>query len=315
MLDVIIIGGGPIGLYAAHLASLHNLNGILLEARDNLGGQLSNLYPEKDIIDLPGYSRITAKGFIDKLVEQINSRENHLDLHMLESVSSFEKIEGGYKVVTPLDTYETKTILIVSGMGTFTPRKIGLPNEGEFKSIAYAVKDKSIYKDKKVVVLGGGDSAVDLTLMLLPVAKEISIVHRRNEFRAQASVVDELKASSAKVYTPYTCTKLNGTNGVLESVEITNVDTKEVVTIPADSVIVNYGLIPGINKFPIDKKGPNIIVGTSYQTSAENIFAIGNCIGYEGKVKNITCGLGEAVVAITKIDQVINPNKNIPVHF
>lgn len=315
MLDVIIIGGGPIGLYATHLASLHNLNGVLLEARDNLGGQLSNLYPEKDIIDLPGYPRITAKGFIDRLLEQINSRENHLPLHMMESVSTIEKIEGGYKVTTPLDVYETKTILIVSGMGTFTPRKLGLPNEGEFKQIAYAVKDKSIYKDKKVVVFGGGDSAVDLSLMLLPIAKEISVVHRRNEFRAQASSVDELKASSANVYTPFTCTKLNGVDGKLESVEITNADTKEVKVIPCDNIIVNYGLIPGINKFPIDKKGPNIIVGSSYQTSLENVFAIGNCIGYEGKVKNITCGLGEAVVAITKIDQIINPNKNIPVHF
>lgn len=315
MLDIVIIGAGPVGLYAAHLANLHNLNGVLLEARDNLGGQLTNLYPEKDIVDLAGFPRIAAKGFIDKLIEQVNSRPNHLPIHTMESVQDFEKIEGGYKVTTTLDTYETKTILVISGMGTFTPRKIGLPNEGQFKNIAYAIKDKSIYKDKKVVVLGGGDSAVDLTLMLEPITKEISIVHRRDEFRAASATVDELKASKAHIYTPYTCTKLNGEGDRLTSIEITDVNTKETKVVECDNLVVNYGLIPGVNKFNLEKKGPLIVTKEYHMTSLENVFAIGNCATYEGKVKNITCGLGEAVVAVTKIDQIINPNKNIPVHF
>jgi len=316
MLDLVIIGAGPVGLYAAHLAALHNLSGVVLEARDNFGGQLSNLYPQKDIIDLPGFSRITAQGFIDNLSKQIDSRENHLKIELMESVTNFEKIDGGYKIVTLNNNiYEAKCILLVTGMGTFTPRKIGLPNEGQFKNIAYAVKNKEIYKNKKVVVLGGGDSAVDLTLMLNPLVSDISIVHRRDEFRAQASVVDELKASKAHIYTPFNVTKLIGNSDVLTGIEITNNVTNEVKTIELDNLIVNFGLIPGVNKFNVEKKGPNILVKDSYQTSLENVFAIGNCINYPGKVKNITCGLGEAVVAITKIDQILNPNKNIPVHF
>jgi len=321
MLDIVIIGAGPIGIYASHLAALHNLNGVLLEARDNVGGQLTNLYPDKDIIDVPGFERVTARGLIEQFIKQRESKENKLPIHLMESVSNFQEIEGGYEVITPLETYQTKTILIVSGMGTFTPRKIGLENEDNFKNIAYAVKDKNAYQGKKVVVLGGGDSAVDLTLMLEKLTSEISIIHRREEFRAQGSSVDELKASSAKIYIPYVPTKLIGEGDKLTAIEISKVDaSKKIVpdtsiTIELDNLIVNYGLISGPNKFELEKTGPYINVKDCYQTSKDNIFAIGNCVNYPGKVRNITCGLGEAVVAITKIDQLVHPGKNIPIHF
>ncbi len=316
MEDIVIIGCGPIGLYAAHLASLHNLKGLVLEARSQVGGQLTSLYPEKDIIDVPGFTKITAKGLIEKFYEQYSSRENKLPIHLEESVVNFEVIEGGYRLTTTHKvSYETKTVLIVSGMGNFTPRKIGLPNEDEFKNIHYAVTDKAAFKDKKVVLLGGGDSAVDWDLMLAPLTKDISIVHRRNEFRAQSSSVDEMKQNGTHIYTPYNTTKLIGENGVLHAIEITNNETNEVKTLELDDLIVNFGMIPGQNNFPVEKKGMNIFVKDCYMTSLENVFAIGNTITYNGKVKNITCGLGEAVVAITKIDQIINPNKNIPVHF
>ena len=316
MEDIIIIGCGPIGLYAAHLASLHNLKGLVLEARGQVGGQLTSLYPEKDIIDVPGFTKITAKGLIEKFYEQYSSRENKLPIHLEESVVNFEVIEGGYRLTTTHKvSYETKTVLIVSGMGNFTPRKIGLPNEDEFKNIHYAVTDKAAFKDKKVVLLGGGDSAVDWDLMLAPLTKDISIVHRRNEFRAQSSSVDEMKQNGTHIYTPYNTTKLIGEKGVLHAIEITNNETNEVKTLELDDLIVNFGMIPGQNNFPVEKKGMNIFVKDCYMTSLENVFAIGNTITYNGKVKNITCGLGEAVVAITKIDQIINPNKNIPVHF
>ena len=124
MEDIIIIGCGPIGLYAAHLASLHNLKGLVLEARSQVGGQLTSLYPEKDIIDVPGFTKITAKGLIEKFYEQYSSRENKLPIHLEESVVNFEVIEGGYRLTTTHKvSYETKTVLIVSGMGNFTPRK------------------------------------------------------------------------------------------------------------------------------------------------------------------------------------------------
>lgn len=315
MEDIIIIGAGPIGLYAATLAALHNLKGKVFESCESVGGQLSALYPEKDIVDVPGFARITAQGFIDELYKQYNSHDNKLDLLLNTNIVAFDQKDDYYIVKTKDNTYETKTILLTTGMGNFTPRKTGCPNEDEFSNILYSIKSKALFEDKKVAILGGGDSAVDWTLMLEPLSKEISIVHRRNEFRAQSLSVETMKATKANVLTPYTVTSLSGENGVLKSFTITNTETKEEKTIDVDYLIVNYGMIPSPNTFNVEKTGTNINVGEAYMTSLNNVFAIGNAINYPGKVKNITCGLGEAVVAITKIDQIINPTKNIPVHF
>ncbi len=315
MEDIIIIGAGPIGLYSAILASLHNLKGKIFESQDTVGGQLSTLYPEKDIIDLPGFNVTTAQGFIDKLYEQYNSKENKLDLHLNESIISFNKVDDHFVVNTKSGSYETKTILLTTGMGNFTPRKTGCPNEDEFKNIVYSIKHKAVFADKRLVVLGGGDSAVDWTLMLEPLTSEISIVHRRNEFRAQASSVEQMKKTKTNVLTPYNVKELKGANGNLTSIVIENAETKEVKELELDYLVVNYGMVPSQNTFEVEKTGSNINVGEAYMTSMPNVFAIGNSINYPGKVKNITCGLGEAVVAITKIDQIINPDKNIPVHF
>lgn len=315
MEDIIIFGAGPIGLYAATLASLHNLKGKIFESQDNVGGQLSTLYPEKDIIDLPGYTCTTAQAFVDKLFEQYNSKENKLELHLNESIDSFTKVDDHFVVKTKQGTYETKTILLTTGMGNFTPRKTGCPNEDEFKNIVYSIKHKSDFTGKRLVVLGGGDSAVDWTLMLEPLASEISIVHRRNEFRAQSSSVEQMKKTKTNVLTPFNVKELKGENGNLTSIVIENAETKELKEINLDYLVVNYGMVPSQNTFEVEKTGANINVGEAYMTSIPNVFAIGNAINYAGKVKNITCGLGEAVVAITKIDQIINPDKNIPVHF
>lgn len=315
MNDIIIIGAGPIGLYAGILAALHDLKGIIIESQEEVGGQLSALYPEKDMIDLPGFKKITAKEYIDVLLDQYNSNENKLAIHLSETITQIEKVEDYYVVKTNKDRYETKTVLIATGMGAFTPRKIGLPNEGQFKNIIYSIKNKDQYENKKFAILGGGDSAVDWGLMLEPICEQVSVVHRRNEFRAQSLSVEKLKASNANVLTPYQVSELIGDGDKLKSIVLSNVETNETKTIDVDVLFVNYGMVPSPNTFPVEKIGNNIKVYDYYQTSLENVFAIGNIIQYNGKVKNVTSGLGEAVIAITKIDQIINPNKNIPVHF
>lgn len=316
MYDVIIIGSGPIGLYAGVLSSLHSLHALILEARDKVGGQLSNLYPQKAILDLPGQVEVTAQGFIDVLEAQIEARkDNKPEIRLNESVLAFEKGEGFYKVRTTAGEYEAKCILIATGMGNFSPRKTGLANEDQFKNIIYAIPDKEVCRDKRVVILGGGDSAVDMAIMIAPLCKELSIVHRREEFRAQADSVEEMKKTKAVIDIPYSPAELKGEGDKLMSIVIKNNNDLTTKEIPLDLLVVNFGMIPGPNNFPLDKVGTNIIVHDSYQTSLENVFAIGNTINYPGKVKNITCGLGEAVVAVTKIDQIVHPGKNIPVHF
>lgn len=313
MKDLVIVGAGPIGIYAGTLASLHGLNAVLIEGQEEVGGQLTALYPEKDIVDLPGFKRITAKGFIDELMRQFNSEDNKTELLINEQVKNFEKVDDYYKVNTSKQVIETKCILLTTGMGIFTPRKIGLENEDSFDNIIYSLKDKSQYKDKIVAILGGGDSAVDWALMLSEIAKQVYIIHRRNDFRAQSSSVDALDQKGVIKLTPYNVTKLIGEKSV-KTIEITD-NNKESKTLDVDAIFVNYGMIPAPSSFPVEKIGTAIKVGACYQTSLENVFAIGNIIFYEGKVKNITAGLGEAVIAITKIDQIIHPNKNIPVHF
>ena len=313
MKDLVIVGAGPIGIYAGTLASLHGLNAVLIEGQEEVGGQLTALYPEKDIVDLPGFKSITAKGFIDELMNQFNSEDNKTELLINEQVKNFEKVDDYYKVTTSKQVIETKCILLTTGMGIFTPRKISLENEDSFDNIIYSLKDKSQYKDKVVAILGGGDSAVDWALMLSEIAKQVYIIHRRNDFRAQSSSVEALDQKGVIKLTPYNVTKLIGEKSV-KTIEITD-NNKESKTLDIDAIFVNYGMIPAPSSFPVEKIGTAIKVGACYQTSLENVFAIGNIISYEGKVKNITAGLGEAVIAITKIDQIIHPNKNIPVHF
>ena len=294
MEDLIIIGAGPIGLYGATLAALHNLKGKIIEATNKVGGQLSSLYPEKDIIDLPGFARITAQDFINKLEEQFFSNPNHLELSLNENVINFEKINDIIHVYTSKGTYQTKCLLITNGMGLFVPRKIG--------------------KDKDVVILGGGDSAVDWALLLEHTAKSVTVIHRRNDFRAQSGTVEAMDNSSIRVLRNKSILEASSLNKKCNlTFEDNSSKTKEIIE--CDYVFVQYGQVPSKDNFPLEKKLGLIEVHEGYETSMSNVFACGNIAIYPNKVKNITTGLGEVAVAITKIDQTINPTKNIPIHF
>ena len=314
MNDIIIIGCGPVGLYGAILSSLHNLKGIVIESLNQIGGQLTSLYPEKDIIDLPGFDKIKAKDFISKLESQYNSKENKLPIHLNESVLDIIKEEDYYLVKTTLDTYETKTILLTTGMGMFSPRLIGLENEKEIKNIFYSCSDVSIYKDKDVIVLGGGDSAVDLSLLINKVAKSTTIIHRRNDFRAQESSVRKMSEEGICILRNHS---IKGIDQKEDKIRLTIKDneTLKESTLTCDNVLVQYGQIPSKDSFPVEKENNLIKVNDYYQTSLPNVFACGNIVTYKGKVKNIITGLGEVSLIITRIDQIINPTKNIPIHF
>lgn len=314
MEDLIIIGAGPIGLYGATLAALHNLKGKIIESTSKVGGQLSSLYPEKNIIDLPGFTKITAQDFINNLEDQFLSNSNHLELKLNENVINFEKIDDVIYVYTNKETYQTKCLLITSGMGLFTPRKIGLENESNISNIIYNVESKDSLKNKDVIILGGGDSAVDWALLLEDVANKVTIIHRRNDFRAQSGSVEKMENSSINIL------RNKGVVSAKKESEkcilvIEDNETKKLEDLSCDIVFVQYGQVPSKDNFPVIKKNNLIEVNVSYETSLENVFACGNICIYPSKVKNITSGLGEVTTAITKIDQIINPNKNIPIHF
>ena len=313
MEDIMIIGSGPIGLYASTLAALHGLKGILMEGLPAVGGQLTALYPEKEIVDLPGFSSIAAKNFIDELVNQQKNQKNAIPVHLNEKAESFQKTESGFILKTDKGEYETKTLLFTTGMGVFSPRKIGLEGEDSFENIIYSVKDTHALRGKKVVILGGGDSAVDWAVALSECAS-VSIVHRREEFRAQSASVLRMEQRGVTVLKPYRIVSLNGKENRLESITIED-GNNNVKQLPLDILFVNYGMIASPTSFPMETSMNSFKVDTFCMTSEENIFAIGNACFYPGKVKNITSGLGEAVTAITRIDQIVHPGKNIPIHF
>ncbi len=314
MEDLIIIGTGPAGLYSSTIASLHGLKGIVLEGLDSVGGQLTALYPEKDIVDIPGFTKITAKGFIDELVKQNDSRENKFPIHLSETLVSYEKKDGYYTLKTNKGEYDTKCVLLSTGMGVFSPRKIGVEGEDSYKNIYYSVTNKELFRGKKTVILGGGDSAVDFACMLSNVASKVSIVHRRDQFRAKDEQVKEMESLGVEIVKPFNVDSLKGENGTATSIVLKNAlgETKE---IDFDLLIVNYGLQTVNMNFEIEMLGGGYKTDTYQMTSEENIFAIGNSCFYPGKVKNITSALGESVTAITKIDQIVHPDKNIPIHF
>jgi thioredoxin reductase (NADPH) len=314
MEDLIIIGAGPVGLYGAILAALHNLKGKIIEANEKVGGQLTSLYPEKNIVDLPGFPIITAEKFINNLEEQFFSNPNHLDLLLDESVIDFVKHDDYIEVITSKNTYLTKCLLITNGMGLFTPRKIGLDNEDTIKNIIYKVESTKIALNKDVIILGGGDSAVDISLLLKDIAKSVTIIHRRNDFRAQSSSVELMDNSSINVLRNKSITSIEEVGDRCKLI-IEDNESKLINEIESDLVLVQYGQVPSKDNFPIEKKGGLISVKEGYETSIEKVFACGNICIYPNKVKNITSGLGEVTTAITKIDQIINPTKNIPVHF
>ncbi len=315
MYDIIIVGAGPIGLYGATLGSLHNLNGLIIEASSTVGGQLTSLYPEKDIIDLPSFNKIKAKDFIAKLFEQYQSKKNRFPLKIEEKVCDIKKKNDYYLVITDKDQYESKTIVLATGMGTFSPRPIGLENESKLKNILYSCKDVKIFNNKDVVILGGGDSAVDLSLLIKPLSKSTTIIHRREEFRAQSSSVDEMYIQKINVLKNKSIISIDQINNQSLQIKLKDNSTKNEKIIIADYILVQYGQIPSQDNFPIEKNNNLIKIYDYYQTSLENIFACGNIITYPGKVKNLTTGLGEISTIITKIDQIINPTKNIPIHF
>ncbi len=307
--DLVIIGAGPVGIYGAFYAGLRELNVTLIDALPYLGGQLETLYKEKYIYDLPGFPKITAGDFIQELVKQMETVQDAIDLQLQTTAQSIKKTENGFILTTNNGKIETKSIMIAAGNGVFKPRKIGCENE-EGNNLFYSIQSLDQFKDQEVVILGGGDSAVDWALMLEDIAKKVTIVHRRHEFRAKEFSVNKLKSSSVNILTPFTVSHLNKQGDAIESIVLNNVDTQSQETIQLDSLLVNYGFISSfgsLKEWPLEYVNEGIVVNTLGTTSIEGVFAVGNAAHYPGKLKLITPGLGEVPLVIDAIKHYIDP--------
>ena len=314
--DILIIGAGPTGLFTVFEAGLLKLKCHLIDALPQAGGQCSEIYPKKPIYDIPGFPEILAGDLTNNLLEQCKQFEPGFTLG--ERAEKISKNENGlFVVVTNKGTeHQAPVIAIAGGLGSFEPRKPSLDNLNfyEGKGVEYIIKDPAVYKNKRIVIAGGGDSALDWSIYLADIAKEVTLVHRRDEFRGALDSLEKArelkKQKKINIITPAEITQLSGKEK-LERIVITKdkVDT----IIKLDHFIPLFGLSPRLG--PIADWGLEIeknaikVDTLDYQTNIPGIFAIGDINTYPGKLKLILCGFHEATLMCQSAFKIINPGK------
>jgi thioredoxin reductase (NADPH) len=316
--DILIIGAGPTGLFTVFEAGLLKLKCHLIDALPQPGGQCSEIYPKKPIYDIPAYPEILAGDLTEKLLEQIASFQPGFTLG--ERAETIEKLEDDTFIVTTNKgtKHHAPVIAIAGGLGSFEPRKPPIPNIAEFENsgVEYIIRDPEIYRNKKVVIAGGGDSALDWAIFLTNVASEVSLVHRRNEFRGALDSVEkvqELKnAGKIKLITPAEVKEIHGKDHLTGVSIILNKD--ETIHLEADHFIPLFGLSPKLGPIgnwglEIEKNAIKVNNALDYQTNIPGIYAIGDVNTYPGKLKLILCGFHEATLMCQSAYKRIYPNK------
>ncbi|MBT4916201.1 MAG: NAD(P)/FAD-dependent oxidoreductase [Formosa sp.] len=316
--DIIIIGAGPTGLFAVFEAGLLKLKCHLIDALPQPGGQCSEIYPKKPIYDIPAYPEILAGDLTDKLLEQ--SKQFEAGFTLGERAETIEKLANGTFVVTTNKgtQHNAPIVAIAGGLGSFEPRIPSIDHLQDFedKGVAYMIKDPEIYRGKKVVIAGGGDSALDWAIFLSEVASEVILIHRRNEFRGALDSVDKVQdlknKGLIKLITPAEVTGLFG-KSKLEAIEVTEIGGLS-QRIVADNFIPLFGLSPKLGPIAnwgleIEKNAIKVNNALDYQTNIPGIFAIGDVNTYPGKLKLILCGFHEATLMCQAAYKIINPGK------
>lgn len=317
--DILIIGAGPCGLFTVFEAGLLKLKCHLIDSLPQPGGQLTEIYPKKPIYDIPGFPDILAGDLVDNLMKQIEPFKPGFTLG--ERAEYIEKMEDGrFLLTTNKGTkHAAPVIAIAGGLGCFEPRKppIGNITDFEDKGVEYIIREPELYRDKKIVIAGGGDSALDWTIFLAEVASEVTMVHRRKSFRGALDSVEKVEALAAegkiKLMTESQVVGLNG-NGKLNEVTIKH-KTEGESTQQADHFIPLFGLSPKLG--PISDWGLNIsrsaieVNTVDYSTNIPGIYAIGDINTYEGKLKLILCGFHEGTLMVQSAFKHIYPDKKV----
>lgn len=320
MYDVTIIGGGPVGMFAAFYCGLHELNAQLIESLPQLGGQVGALYPEKQIWDVAGMPGVTGRELIAKLEAQMAVAP--IDKYLGETVEDVVKeADGTFTIKSAGRTSHSKAVVIALGNGAFTPRKLALEGAEDIEGdqLNYFVAHKNDYADKRVAVLGGGDSAIDIALMLEPVAKEVHLVHRRDQFRGLEHTVTQLKQSTVKLDTPFLPRDLKVEDDSSVTLALRKMRSEDETELNVDKVVVNYGFTSNnaaLTKWSLglDAERNLIKVDSMMETSVENVYAVGDGVTYPGKVALIAAGFGEAPTAITALAKKLYPDKRMAMH-
>lgn len=315
--DIAIVGAGPVGLFAVFEAGLLKMRCHLIDYLPRAGGQLSEIYPKKPIYDIPGYPTILAQELVDNLLKQAEPFKPGFTFG--ERIESLTKIsEGDFILTTNLGTkINSRAVVIAGGLGCFEPRKPeveGLDRFENGKGVTYMVLDPETYRDKKLVIAGGGDSALDWTIFLANIAKEVTLVHRSESFRGAPDSINKVfelsREKKINLLLNTNLTNVNG-NGVLNQVGVKNSKTSEERTIEADNLIPLFGLSPKLG--PLEHWGLNIdknaieVNTDDYSTNIPGIYAIGDINTYKNKLKLILCGFHEAALMSHSVYRYINP--------
>ncbi|MGZ9585334.1 NAD(P)/FAD-dependent oxidoreductase [Paenibacillus marinisediminis] len=314
VVDILIIGGGPAGMFAAFYGGMRQASVRLIESMPQLGGQLSALYPEKHIYDVAGFPKVTAQELVNNLSRQMELFQS--EIHLEEKVLNVKKLdERLFEVTTDKGVHHSRAVIITAGVGAFEPRRLETPGAAKFEkaNLHYFINDLQQFKGQKVLITGGGDSAVDWALMLEPIAEQVTLIHRRDKFRAHEHSVELLMNSKVQVITPTEITQLHGEDRI-NRVTITDVKTSETRDIEIDALIVNFGFVSSLGpiaEWGLNIEGNSIVVDPRMETNIPGIFAAGDVTTYPGKVKLIAVGFGEAPTAINNAKVYIDPNARL----
>jgi thioredoxin reductase len=296
-IDLVIIGAGPAGLTAGVYSRSRKLNTLILDAGE-AGGQLTSLYPDKGIANYPGFVMTQAK----KLAERMIAHAQHMgcEMHENERVKDIVDSEGQLLVRSDKKEYPCKAVIIAAGIGLFKPRKLGIPGEDEFygRGVTYKIPEKDTLLDKRVLFVGGGNSALEMALIASQVA-ETYVLHRRDKFRADEGVVEQIENSSIQTIMNGQIEGIRG-NEVVEEVVIKVAEMDDAMILKVDRVVINIGFKPELEELKgwgVELNGTQIVVDSDMRTSRPGVFACGDIVSYPGKYKQIVTGCGEAATA------------------
>ncbi len=317
--DITIIGAGPTGLFAAYYAGFRGLRTKIVDSQSDLGGQVTALYPDKYIYDVAGFPKILGKDLIRNQIEQTMQYNPTVVLN--ERVEVLERLpDGNYRLVTHTgQEHFTRVVLIAGGIGAFTPKKYNRPelDRYEGRGLFFAVRNREDFRDRRVLVVGGGDSALDWALNLLPLVRDLTLIHRRDQFRAHEDSVRKLFASPARVKLFYELKALEGDEWVQRAVIFHN-RTKEEEVLEVDAVLAFLGLVSNlgpIREWGLHIEEDSIVVNTKMETNLPGVYAAGDITTYPGKLKLIATGYGEAATAVNNAYTYLNPGaKAFPGH-
>ncbi len=311
--DILIVGAGPVGLFGGFYAGLRGLSVTLMDTLPAAGGQVTAMYPEKDILDVAGFPKVRGRDLVDGLVAQV---EPFAPTWMLDEQAIDLRVDDQGVHVTGASGRRIRAgaVVLTGGIGSFTPKPLPAAATWPHPGILHFVERPASLTDHDVVIVGGGDSAIDWALMLTPIAASVSIVHRRDRFRAHSALVDRVRDLGVRFLVPGEVSKLSGDDGTLAAVEVVDPGTGATVTVPCQTVIAALGFhaeLGPLAEWGLTLHGRHVVVDPTGATGVDRVYAAGDLVTYPGKVALLATGFGEVATAVNNAASRLDPSVSL----